>query len=62
MLNNKKVKYFSHLMYCKNLFFEFTSNFNRKTLINIENFDSYAISFIIYLHKIHFSDSVIKFC
>ena len=34
MLNNEKVKYFSHLMYCKNLFFEFTSNFNRKTLIN----------------------------
>ena len=61
MLNYKKVNYFSHLRYCKNLFFEFTSNFNRKTLINIGNFDSYAISFIIYLHKIHFSVSVMMF-
>ena len=46
MLNYKKVKYFSHLMYCKNLFFNFTNNFNDKTLINLGNFDFYAISFI----------------
>ena len=45
MLSYKKVKYFSHLMYCKILFFNFTNSFNGKTLINLENFDSYAISF-----------------
>ena len=52
MLNYKKVKYFSHLMYCKNLFFDFSNNFNSKTLINLRNFDSYAISFIFTQNKI----------
>ena len=52
MLSYKKVKYFSHLMYCKNLFFDFSNNFNSKTLINLKNFDSYAISFIFTQNKI----------
>ena len=46
MLNYLKVKYFLNVVYCKNLFFNFTNIFNNKTLINLGSFNSYTISFI----------------